>query len=409
MDYVKFASTTNPEKISQFLIDHVLPAGWVVLLTGMFWLQSYWQYHRFFDWLIVLPCLFIFCFRPKLALSLMRSRIFVCFLSFSCYMLITIVWAENWEDIFKPVSRCIFIGIFILSTGLLVMEDDVKMMKILQVSTFIATLSAVFSLCYFMYESHYSGDLGRFSGYGVLSNALLTAHVYGAFVCYCIVWLIVPAYTGRRLLPLCYLSILAILLIFTGSRTPLLGLAFALIWLLLATASNLRTVMTVLFAVTAFLLIQHFLTQYALTSRGFSYRLEIWHLILQMIAEKPWFGHGYTASTLIDGSSLPFPMAHPHNILLLIAYKGGLVGVILWITIYLSALYFAWRHRRNNLTLIASTWLVYGLGGFLTDSPNLMPRPAEIWFLIWIPLALLFAAGFAEKQRRLREALGNAK
>jgi O-antigen ligase len=100
-------------------------------------------------------------------------------------------------------------------------------------------------------------------------------------------------------------------------------------------------------------------------------------------------------------------MPHPHNILLLIAYKGGLVGVILWLAIYANAFYFAWQHRRNNLTLLASTWLFYGFGASLTDSPPIMPQPAEIWFLIWIPLALLFAAGFAEKQRRLKEPLGN--
>jgi O-antigen ligase len=405
-----FRGTTKPEKISKFLIDRALPAGWVVLLTGMFWLQSYWQYHRFFDWLIVLPCLFIFCFRAKLALSLMRSRIFVCFLFFSCYMLITIVWAENLENIFKPVSRCLFIGIFMLSAGLLVMEDDdAKIMKILQVSAFIATLSAVFSLCYFMYEFYRSGYFERLQGYGVLSNALLTTHVYGVFVCYFLVRLIVRTYTDNRLLSLCHLSILVILLIFTGSRTPFMALAFALIWLLLATNSNLRTILTVLFGVAVFMvvlfLIQNSLTKYTFVARGFSYRPEIWHLTLQMIAEKPWFGHGYTSSTIIVGSSLPSPMPHPHNILLLVAYKGGLVGLILWIAIYVNSFYFAWQHRQNNLILIASTWLVYGLGAGLTDSPPIMPRPAEIWFLIWIPLALLFAAGFAEKQRRLKELL----
>jgi O-antigen ligase len=412
MDCTQHAAMTKAEKISHFLISYVLPVGWVVTLTGMFWLRSHWQYHRVFEWTLILPCLLVFCFCTKSVLSLIRSRIFVAFLAFSCYMLATIMWSENQEDIFWPIIKCVLVFMFLLSAGLLVTKNDERLVKILALSGIVATVSAVFSLCFFTYESRFSGYIGRLPGYGVLSNPLLTAHVYGAFACYWLARLVAPASTEKRispLLPLCCLSILALLLIATGSRTPFLALGLALIWLLLTTA-KLRVVLIGLLATVLLVLVQYVLTEHILTEhvwQGFSYRPKIWSLALQQIAEKPWFGYGFTSPTIISGADLPFPMVHPHNVLLLVAYQGGLVGLILWGAIYVYSLHFAWQKRQNNLVLIASTWLVYGLGAGLTDSPHIMPRPNEVWFLLWIPLALLLAASWAEKRRNLSKTLSD--
>ncbi|GHT97970.1 hypothetical protein AGMMS49960_00110 [Betaproteobacteria bacterium] len=297
----------------------------------------------------------------------------------------------------------------LLSAGLIVLKNDAKLVKVLALSGLVATVSAVFSLGYFIHESRALGYVERLPGYGALSNPLLTAHVYGAFACYWLVRLLVPVPAEKRILPLCCLSILAILLIATGSRTPFLALGVALIWLVLATA-RLRVVLIGLFAIVVLVFMQYVLTEYVLTEhvwQGFSYRPKIWLLTLQQIAEKPWFGYGYTSPTVISGEDLPFSMAHPHNVVLLVAYQGGLVGLILWGAIYVYSLRFAWRQRQNNLVLIASTWLVYGLGAGLTDSPHIMPRPNEVWFLIWIPLALLLAAGWAGKRANVSETLGD--
>ena len=49
------------------------------------------------------------------------------------------------------------------------------------------------------------------------------------------------------------------------------------------------------------------------------------------------------------------------------------------------------ENRKSPAVLLASTWLVFGLAAGLTEGNAFLPRPKEHWFLIWIPMALLYA------------------
>jgi O-antigen ligase len=140
-------------------------------------------------------------------------------------------------------------------------------------------------------------------------------------------------------------------------------------------------------------LLQYILSTNSNIWAGVSYRPEIWGKSLQQIAEAPWFGHGYDAPFTII-LSIQNSLYDPHNIELAILYESGVVGFVLWTGLYLCALRFAWRHRTNAFVLIASAWLIYGLGCGLTEGRAYMSRPKEHWFLIWIPMALVFATSF---------------
>lgn len=127
-----------------------------------------------------------------------------------------------------------------------------------------------------------------------------------------------------------------------------------------------------------------------ITQRGASFRPEIWADALRQISEHPWLGHGYDHPMRIVLSN-GMLLADPHNIELGVLFAGGIIGLLLWVAIYALAFAFSWKNRKSPAVLLASTWLVFGLAAGLTEGNAFLPRPKEHWFLIWIPMALLYA------------------
>jgi O-antigen ligase len=78
---------------------------------------------------------------------------------------------------------------------------------------------------------------------------------------------------------------------------------------------------------------------------------------------------------------------------------GGIVGLGLWVTLYSTALLYSWRNRDNQLVVIASSLIIFGLVAGLTEGGAILSRPKEHWFLIWIPIALLSAIWISESNK----------
>ncbi|MDR2507004.1 MAG: O-antigen ligase family protein [Candidatus Accumulibacter sp.] len=120
----------------------------------------------------------------------------------------------------------------------------------------------------------------------------------------------------------------------------------------------------------------------AITQRGLSYRIEIWRDAIEQILEKPWFGHGLSAPLQIRVEALNQTFTDPHNLTLSELYSGGLVGGILWIMLYLTALKEAWRWQKDQWVLVLSATVVYGFAAGLTQGGAFLSRPKEHWFLV---------------------------
>jgi O-antigen ligase len=388
------SDTSHRQKFESFLIRYLFPVGWFLLLTGLFMLGSHGAYHRAFYCLLVAPCLLVLIVRPDLFRPLVRQPIFITVAIFCAYLCLSLIWLKNDEDLLKMLKIPLYVMVFMLGVGVFALRDARRFEQILHASALVAVFSAVCALLYHYYELFINSGNLRLSGYGVLYNPLLTAHVYGGFAIY---WL------GRwyisdnpwRAVHLISLCILGWLMVQTGSKTPFLGFALALLWLLVARKSRRGwyiVIAGVLLASTQFIL--------SIKSNmwsGASYRPEIWTETLRQIALAPWFGHGYNAPITIP--TLIGDFYDQHNIWLAVMYEGGVVGLALWAGIYISALRFSWRFRQNDLVLIASTWLVFGLGSGMTEGSSFLSRPKEHWFLIWIPLALLFASSVLQRER----------
>jgi O-antigen ligase len=90
----------------------------------------------------------------------------------------------------------------------------------------------------------------------------------------------------------------------------------------------------------------------------------------------------------VEAASLKFSSRHPHNMFLDIGIRFGVVGLLLWVGLWLWAGWRAFKHRQAALGSAAVTlWLYSGLVA-LTEGTAPWVKPGPIWFVTWLPIAM---------------------
>lgn len=388
-----FSSTSN--RIFDFISLWILPTGYFLLLCALFFLPGRSLHHKLFYGLFSIPTLIALCLRPRELKELLREPIFVAVLLFACWALLSIAWGpdgESFGGMLKPPlhTLLLFAGCYLLVRY----RSD-----ILQPLLFGAALVALIATTIFLFTFARTYAPGmRLIGGGAFDNPLLSSHLFGFFSAY---WLSVTMTCKRR--QMMWLSVPAMAIMFmavigTGSRTPLVALTMAALWLCFICWNRRSVGLLVGLALSGLAVVTLFAQM--IIERGDSYRLEIWQLVLHKIADHPWIGHGYTATLAVDpGVGVNFQ--EPHSFALGVLYYVGIIGLLPWLFFLGWGLLSSWRQRVQPLLIIASTWLVFGIGAGLTEGGGIISRPKEHWFLLWIPLALIAALSINQRARRL--------
>ena len=388
-----FSSTSN--RIFDFISLWILPTGYFLLLCALFFLPGRSLHHKLFYGLFSIPTLIALCLRPRELKELLREPIFVAVLLFACWALLSIAWGpdgESFGGMLKPPlhTLLLFAGCYLLVRY----RSD-----ILQPLLFGAALVALIATTIFLFTFARTYAPGmRLIGGGAFDNPLLSSHLFGFFSAY---WLSVTMTCKRR--QMMWLSVPAMAIMFmavigTGSRTPLVALTMAALWLCFICWNRRSVGLLVGLALSGVVVVTLFAQM--IIERGDSYRLEIWQLVLHKIADHPWIGHGYSATLAVDpGVGVNFQ--EPHSFALGVLYYVGIIGLLPWLFFLGWGLLSSWRQRVQPLLIIASTWLVFGIGAGLTEGGGIISRPKEHWFLLWIPLALIAALSINQRARRL--------
>lgn len=376
--------------------SYVLPLGWLVMLTGMFWAGERSLYHKLFYILLAAPTLVALLLQPGMLKKLLCNPLFIAFLVFCTYTMLSIAWSDSQNATGSLLKRPLYIAMLLLSAGVISLQAPAHLQQSVRLAATVVALAAAIYLGYFLVYQLPAGA-GRLEGYGALYNPLLTAHVLGAFAA---VWLVYWFQAKRTLDPmsLICLGVLGLAILATGSRTPLVGMTAALGWLVIV--GDRKRGFLALAAVVIAMLGVVLTYPEAITQRGVSYRPAIWVEALRQIAEHPWLGHGYDSPMTVVIPGLAQTLADPHNIELGVLYAGGVIGLVLWMAIYSLAIHFCWKYRKHPGVTLAATWLIFGFASGLTEGSAFMSRPKEHWFLIWIPLALVYGQSLIHWRRR---------
>lgn len=389
-----FNSTSN--RVFDFICLWILPLGYLLLLCALFFLPGRSLHHKLFYGLFSIPSLIALCLRPRELKELLREPVFIALLLFAAWALLSLCWGPTDDESipaqFKPALHTLLL---FAGSYLLVRHRSEIIQPLLFSAAMVGLIASVYNL--FMFAHIYEPGM-RLIGGGAFDNPLLSSHIFGFFCAY---WLSLSMTCKRR--QMLWLSLPAMAIMFaaviaTGSRTPLVALTLAALWLGFI-CWNRRSII-LLAALTVSGLAVSVLFSRMLIERGDSFRFEIWQLALSRIAEHPWIGHGYNASLALD-PGVGYTLQEPHSFALGVLYYVGIIGLLPWLFFQAWALLSSWRYRVQPLLIVASTWLIFGIGAGLTEGGGIISRPKEHWFLLWIPLALIAALSINQRARRL--------
>lgn len=372
----------NESRVKHALVTWLAPASVFLLLTGLLWLPERGGFPKLF-YLGMICALALTAIDFRSLKDFFNQPLVRAILLFAVYFSLSLFWTtaeEGWGTLLKRQSIIFLLFLLIFELG---HQKFDSLKKGISLASVFAVLAALFEVGVFLAEGQ--GD--RLASKGALSNPLLISHLYGFFGSLWLAWFFSAKSRTTALLAL--IPIL-LLLVLTGSRTPLLAFFATVVWLSILTGSRVaRTSLLACLAIGVFLYV--FFPE-LITSRGLSYRPEIWLNVLEQIKTQPVLGHGISAPLYIDIPQIGYSFRDPHNMTLSVFYQGGAVGLMLWVAMYALALLFCWRHRADQYVLMASAALVYGAMAGMTEGGAIFSRPKEHWFLLWIPMALLVAA-----------------
>ncbi len=380
-----------PLRISNFISSYWLVAGYLVLLSGLFWSANGSQYTKLFYALLAAPALIALLLSPKVFMQLLKEPITLAYLAFATWLLLSLSWTQADTSLSGLAKRPLYVFMIFAACTLIACKDQRLLLSVLRVGALLAVGAAVINLC--IYANAYPSEQ-RLIGTGALSNPLLTSHVLGFFCTYWLAaWL---AQSERRdWLPILCTTPLLVALLATGSRTPLLALTLTSLWMLAMTPRRGAYLIGALIA----LAIATFVAMPEIfLERGLSFRPQLWADAVSQAAAKPWFGYGYDSKFIFDIPEIGRLLSDPHNVELAVLLELGAIGLILWLVMYGAALFRCLQQRRHAGFQIASALLVYGIAAGLTEGSSYLSRPNESWFLIWIPLSLVAALSIQQRQ-----------
>lgn len=374
-----------------FIAGRWLVLGYLVLLTGLFWVGNGSLYKKLYYVLFAAPALLGLILKPDQIKAFLREPVILSFLALTAWVLISTSWTRANDDVTSLAKRPLYVFMLLTGCTLIALKSETLLLKTLRISAGLGALAGLINVVLFMQY----GTLGeRLIGTGALRNPLLTSHVLGFL---CTYW--IAAWLSRNerhdWFPIVMAMPLLAALLATGSRTPLMGIALTSVWMLLMSRKRATTLVgTLLIAAGAVYLT----LPEILLSRGTSYRPELWNDAFRQAGQHLWFGAGYESKFIFKIPGIGYPLHDPHNVELAVLLELGLIGLCLWSLMYTFALLRCLRLRAQPHFQIASALLVYGLCAGLTEGGSFLARPNESWFLIWIPLALLCALSIRYRQ-----------
>jgi len=313
------------------------------------------------------------------------------------YFSSSVWWSSEftWRGAFSTYSRCVLIAGFCLGVALSARTSDAALTWLARVVTVGAALAAGAALIDL--RLHPTWD-GRLAGLGQLHNSVVAALTFVAALLVALDVALNDAKAWRIGAVFAFVAI-AWAIAATGSRNGYVSAAVGL-WVALSMALRptgarlalwLAAPLLVAIAGIAFVVLEPGgLAQ--LFPRGDSFRGAIWGAEWQRYVDgNPWFGLGTLTSdrVVVDGRAF----AHPHSLYLASALQGGLVGLVLLLSVLGCTVWelvgrLDRRSARLGLSLVAA-----GAVGYLFDGWELIDKVSVSWLVIWLPAGIACVVG----------------
>lgn len=317
-----------------------------------------------------------------------RSLGFAVPLALIAFSSATLLWGhDDGHRVWRFAAESLWTAIFVCSL-LTVLREEATRRRVGSLLIWAATANAAWSLLLAAVLPK-QGD--RMHGWGVTNHPILGATVIAtALLCALSRAVSEPEW---RLRHVAACAVMAIFILFTESRGPLGAMCVASLFICAAGPWRARAGAALAgVALAWWLLPASFRAHEAetLANRGTSHRFEIWHRTLQMIAERPIFGHGLAAN--LDHAGATFP----HDLFLSVLFYSGAAGFVLFAVLLAFVASRLWRARpaqwSGDPSVADWVWMVAlwinALVSGLTDLGQITKGPGPLWLIFWLPVCL---------------------
>ena len=303
---------------------------------------------------------------------------------------LSLVWSSA-EDPGREIKRLVYILVFLLAFPLLAQLGLARILQLLMLGSGLLAIAALVSIVNF-YGLQGESLLARLAGIGEISHPILGAYVVGSAVLFLLYE--PPRQRGLQLLWLVALACLGAFTMLSQSRGALLALVLTVIMAPLWFRDRHSRVFSMLAVVATGLAL--YAVYDVIAQRGSSYRPEIFHAVVDMIAAHPWTGLGLGAAYDVSAAGMHFD--HTHNMFTHVAVEMGLPGMLLWAMVWLLTLGEIIRARGTLFGKILLGFWVYSTLAMQFDAASLTATPRAEWFVSWliVGLAMLLPWGSAE-------------
>lgn len=371
-------------------------AGGVLFLMAFFLVPDQHELRLVFNWAVVLPTLLLLPWRWRdikhpgpTALVGMALAGWLC---------LSVYWGDSagFSYFRYELMNPLFVALLVIAAMFAGMADPKRWPPLEVLLIGLGCVVALLALYDYAALGQGSPDIPgwpRLEGRGILKNPLVIAALLGV----CILLAIVRFHCASSFLTglpwLLAATPMAVAMVATQSRGPILALLIALPFAVRSKASGERRhwiwfailLAGVVFAVANMRLLYSTLMR----GEGTGFRAGIWHSVVKETAPDWIVGQGLRVNRSVKVGNEMFP--HSHNSLLSVFRFGGLVGASLFMAFWGSVLRGAYRlpdEIRRGLV----PWLVFGFVCQLTNGTFPFLRPGYDWFLTWLPIAFALAA-----------------
>ncbi|WP_256679217.1 O-antigen ligase family protein [Pseudomonas sp. AOB-7] len=361
--------------------------GLACFLCGPWLLPSNSYYHRLIILLLWVPAFVHFLVLRKQYPPVPGTFVWL-YLALSVWYWLVVALTLEGQDDLRELKLPFYIAFSLLGVVLCALHLKARFADFLLLCGLLGGLGAGWSwIDFYWIDGHRYGE--RVVSMGLWRVVIPAAQACGALV----ILTAMLGLAGRRTpwklgAVLLALACYGLFLYFNQSRWVWLCLAMAFVGA--SVLSRNRTVYAMALVSIVLLAVVLWLKPTFLLSRGLSYRPELWWEGFNLLLSNWEHGLGFK-EYWVKAATLKFSSRHPHNMFLDVGIRFGLLGLLLWAGLWLWAGWRAFRARQTALgSALVTLWLYSGLV-VLTDGTAPWVKPAPIWFVTWLPIALALA------------------
>jgi len=343
--------------------------------------------------LLWVPCIALaWSARARLGEAWRGQRVlFVLLALLAVWATVSLAWSHA-EEPSRELKRILYIAFFVLFFPILADAEPERVMRLMRWAGAGLGLAALVSIIKFFGIEHNAWH-ARVQGIGELSHPILGAYVIGVSVIWTLLW--PPRSRPLQAVWALVLMTSSAFVVMSQSRGAVLAFFFTVValpvWWRHRRAFYLSAA-AVMVAVIGFIVLEPLMM-----ARGSSYRPEIFTAALKMIELHPLAGLGLGSEyNVVVADGVRFD--HSHNLFTHIAIELGLPGMLLWVGIWLTVLWQAWRVRETDLGRgLIGIWLFSTLA-MQFDAASLTGSPRAEWFISWLPIGLASLLAWARRE-----------